>query len=136
MWNEKKTFKKKLIFFVSKFDQLPNPIPDDLKEILKRFWPGPLTIVYKGISYRMPNNPIILKLCEHLGPLYSTSANISGCKPIKNLREAKYIFKTYRDKFIIVYSGCPVSNIASTIYDYDRKEILREGEIPKLKIFN
>ncbi|AGX88798.1 translation factor Sua5 [Mycoplasma parvum str. Indiana] len=84
----------------------------------------------------MPNNPIILKLCEHLGPLYSTSANISGCKPIKNLREAKYIFKTYRDKFIIVYSGCPVSNIASTIYDYDRKEILREGEIPKLKIFN
>ncbi|PYC99556.1 translation factor Sua5, partial [Microbacterium esteraromaticum] len=26
----------------------------------------------------MPANPVLLKLSEHLGPLYSTSANISG----------------------------------------------------------
>nr|WP_272941038.1 Sua5/YciO/YrdC/YwlC family protein [Mycoplasma suis] len=88
------------------------------------------------MAYRMPNNPIIIKLCEHLGPLYSTSANISGCEPIKTLKEAKSVFREYRDQFMIVNSGCVCSGINSTIYDYDKKEIIRAGEVPKWKLFN
>ncbi|AFN64816.1 translation factor [Mycoplasma wenyonii str. Massachusetts] len=117
-------------------EQLSPKLPTDLKLLLERFWPGPLTVIYKGGAYRMPANPVLLKLSEHLGPLYSTSANISGEEPIKSLQEAKIVFKDHKDKFMIVRSGCVSSGIFSTIYDYDNKEIIREGEIPKWKIFN
>ncbi|AHC39774.1 translation factor Sua5 [Mycoplasma ovis str. Michigan] len=84
----------------------------------------------------MPDNPVLLQLSEHLGPLYSTSANISGEQPIKDLQEAKKVFREHKDKFMIVKSGCISSGVFSTIYDYDNKEIIREGEIPRWKIFN
>ncbi|MCP5470345.1 MAG: threonylcarbamoyl-AMP synthase [Chlamydiales bacterium] len=63
------------------------PIP----EILKQFWPGPLTVVvpYEGlpscvtaglptVAIRVPNHPIALTLLEKTGPLVAPSANLSG----------------------------------------------------------
>nr|WP_237710377.1 Sua5/YciO/YrdC/YwlC family protein [Candidatus Mycoplasma haematolamae] len=79
---------------------------------------------------------MLLKLSEHLGPLYSTSANISGQEPIKTLNEAKIVFKDHKDKFTIVKSGCEPSGICSTIYNYDKREIVREGKIPVGKLFS
>lgn len=68
-------------------------VPEVAKELMNRFWPGPLTIILEKkdivpnetsagldtIGIRMPNNKIALKLIEESGvPIAAPSANISG----------------------------------------------------------
>lgn len=68
-------------------------VSDIAKELMNRFWPGPLTLILKKkdiipnttsagldtIGIRMPNNKIALKLIEMSGcPIAAPSANISG----------------------------------------------------------
>jgi tRNA threonylcarbamoyl adenosine modification protein (Sua5/YciO/YrdC/YwlC family) len=69
-------------------------------KILKRYLPGPYTFVLnassvvpdllvtkqKTVGIRIPNNKICLALVEQLGhPIITTSANISGEEPIRDL---------------------------------------------------
>jgi len=93
--------KKPLILFVSDLKQIEDiayDIPPVAKELMNKFWPGPLTIILRAkenisiskacifktdkfntISFRMPNHPIPLFLVKELGvPIATTSANISG----------------------------------------------------------
>lgn len=68
-------------------------IPEIAKELIDKFWPGPLTIILEKnniipdvtsaglstIGIRMPNNEIALKLIEFSNrPIAAPSANISG----------------------------------------------------------
>lgn len=68
-------------------------IPEIAKELMDKFWPGPLTIIFEKnniipnetsaglntIGIRMPNNKIALKLIELSNrPIAAPSANISG----------------------------------------------------------
>lgn len=62
------------------------------EKIMAHFWPGPLTIIFKAksdvpaymtsnkgtIAVRVPNNAKVLSLLVETGPLFSTSANLSG----------------------------------------------------------
>lgn len=79
---------KKLITMISSIDQLT--IEDDvLLEKMNEVWPGKVTLIfeYEGEmqSFRIPNEPNLLQLLEKLGkPIYTTSANISGCKPCQD----------------------------------------------------
>lgn len=74
-------------------DNLVKEVPDIAKELIDKFWPGPLTIILKkkdiipnrtsanlnSIGIRMPSNEIALKLIELSGsPIAAPSANISG----------------------------------------------------------
>lgn len=61
-------------------------------ELARVYWPGALTIIVEAsdevpaayrsakgtIALRMPNDPVALELIEYVGPLATTSANISG----------------------------------------------------------
>jgi len=61
-----------------------------VKNIMKRYWPGPLTIIFKAqawvpeymkgpdgtIAFRIPNHEKIRSLVAKTGPLFSTSANL------------------------------------------------------------
>lgn len=84
-----------LIVHVASMDieYLVKEIPEVAKKLMKRFWPGPLTIILNkksivpnrtsanlsSIGIRMPNNEIALKLIELSGcPIAAPSANISG----------------------------------------------------------
>lgn len=63
-----------------------------VEKIMDTFWPGPLTLILKAkpevpaymtsdegtIAVRVPNDKKVLSLLAETGPLFSTSANLSG----------------------------------------------------------
>lgn len=74
-------------------DNLVQEVPSIAHKIIDKFWPGPLTLIFKKkdiipamtsanldtIGVRMPSNDIALKLIEISGtPIAAPSANISG----------------------------------------------------------
>ncbi|MNO86181.1 Threonylcarbamoyl-AMP synthase [compost metagenome] len=74
-------------------ESLVKEIPSIANKIMDRFWPGPLTLIFKKkdiipdvtsanldtVGVRMPSNEIALKLIESSGtPIAAPSANISG----------------------------------------------------------
>ncbi|OAL10279.1 hypothetical protein A6V39_02435 [Candidatus Mycoplasma haematobovis] len=117
---------KKNILLISDIGQIGKKLPEEFKKLAKEFWPGSLTLIYEKQGYRIPKNKILLKILRSTGPLWSSSANMSGQNPIKNLKEAKRIFK---DKVLYVSASNKLSNEPSTIYDFDEKKIVREGKL-------
>lgn len=90
-----------LIVHISKYEQIydlvdPSCFPSEdslVKKLCNRFWPGPMTILFKKndkipdnvtagqpfVGIRMPSHPIALKIIELCGfPLAAPSANQSG----------------------------------------------------------
>lgn len=127
---KKRPTKKRLISFISEIEQIPHKLPDDLLQLITEFWPGPLTIIYKKNSYRMPNCQQLLNLINIIGPVYSSSANLSGDVIAKNLDDIikQLQPKIYKLIFINDHEQT-LSFINSTIYDYDNKTVVRIGEI-------
>ncbi len=85
-----------LIVHISNIRQLPllaREIPVAAEKLIKRFWPGPLTLIFKKtdwvpprvtaglptVAVRMPSHPVARKLISAAGvPLAAPSANRSG----------------------------------------------------------
>lgn len=85
-----------LIVHISEFSQLytlVKEVPDEAKELARRYWPGPLTIILpkkecvsdrvsgglKTVAVRMPSHPVARAIISAAGvPLAAPSANISG----------------------------------------------------------
>ncbi|UUD37633.1 L-threonylcarbamoyladenylate synthase [Mycoplasmoides fastidiosum] len=130
---KKRSLRKRLIVFISRLEQIPEVLPEDLQPLVNNYWPGPLTIVLNGTSYRMPKYQPLLHLIDEVGPLYSSSANLSDQPPVTNLAEIQTQFQGKINKLIIVeansFHPAKISRIASTIFDYNQKKILRSGEI-------
>lgn len=121
---------KKIVLLVKDLKQITNNPSKELVKLSNKFWPGKLTIIYKKIAYRIPNQKQILEVLNELNSLYCTSANISGNDTIKNTDEAYEIFKNnpISQKLLIV-KGKSYSTKPSTIYNLDEHKIIREGEI-------
>lgn len=131
-------------------ENLVEEINDNAKILIKHFWPGALTLIFKlkanlskyvtcgfsTVAVRIPNDKNAQKLLEFYGyPLATTSANISGNKsPISSL-EAKFQLDGLVN--YILDGGICLNKQESTIVDVTSNEIkiLREGAIPKEKIF-
>ena len=116
---------------------------EELLNIMKKHWPGALTIVFKKtdkvpnvvtrgldtVAFRIPNNPDALKLLSITGPLATTSVNKSGEAPLNTFEAIEDMFG---DKIDYLYTkNYPSSNVSSTIIDVTGEEIkvLRQGEI-------
>jgi L-threonylcarbamoyladenylate synthase len=83
-------------------------------KILKKFWPGPVSIILpcrnqkfqylhrgtESLAFRLPKKADLLKLLQKTGPLVAPSANIEGEKPAQNLDEAQKYFGTYIDFYV------------------------------------
>lgn len=129
-----RALEKKVCKFVATVDEIG--MPSFLSDVIKKYMPGALTIVYKGTSYRIPACEYILDIVKLTGPLYQSSANISGKKPIAVSMEAFTEFKQYLDRIIIV-DNAPYEQFSkqpSTIINLDTLKVLREGEIDGEKI--
>lgn len=117
--------------------------------LIKRFWPGPLTIVFKAnievppallahtgkIGVRVSPNPIARRLSSVLhSPITATSANPSGKKPPVTPSEVLDYFNGSID--ILVDGGELHGKKGSTVVDATGPDILliREGEIPREEI--
>ena len=109
---------KPLIILLGSKKQLPQyvkNISDNAKKIIDTFWPGPLTIVFESkynfceeitcgqstIAIRIPKHSLTQKLLDLVGePIVSTSANISGEKPLNSVEEVASVFKGKVDYII------------------------------------
>ncbi|MDF2421551.1 MAG: L-threonylcarbamoyladenylate synthase [Nitrosopumilus sp.] len=125
---------------IAQFDQLA-------KKIVKKFWPGPLTLILKvtdqkmkkslnlenKIAVRVPNHRCTLELLKKCNYLVGTSANISGDLPHTNPEECLEKMQNYD---IFVDGGIITSNGESTIIEIENEEIkiIREGSLTKEEI--
>ena len=123
-------------------EEIVGPLSVDVKKIIDAFLPGSLTLILncytplpeeitrgkQTIGVRIPNHPLALELLKEIGPLATTSANISGepsptkidkLNPV--IQRVNYVFDDGETK----------EQIPSTILDCTKDEfvILREGAI-------
>lgn len=138
-----------LIIHISKIEDilpLVMEIPDKAYDVMKKFWPGPLTIIFRKsnivphetsgglstIAIRMPNHPIAIRLIEKSGiPIAAPSANISG-KPSPTRAEHVMEDLMGRVDAIIVGGDCNIG-VESTVLDMtdEMPVILRPGVISR-----
>lgn len=124
------------------------------RELMERFWPGPLTIVFKAkegfpslsmfistgqkkVAVRMPGPSAALSIARLAGvPLTATSANPSGLPPAASARKAASYFAGGGVDILVDGGELPVSR-PSTIIEAgpgDLIRILREGAVPRLEL--
>lgn len=107
---------------------------NNVNKIIKAFMPGPLTIIAKAndmfIGVRVPTNYEMLDILAQTGPLFVTSANITGQAPLSNANDISQTLD------VPTLEGEAGSSVASTIVKYDngKIEIIREGNITKQMI--
>lgn len=137
---------KPLLILVSNFTmlhELVTEIPKETEKMIKKFWPGPLTILFKKsskvsdsltansslVAIRMPNDKRLLNIMNHLNrPLISTSANISSYDAITNPNQLE---EKMKEKIDLIVDEGTVNNEASTLITIvnGKIEILREGSL-------
>ncbi len=113
--------------------------------LMKRFWPGPLTIIFKAsskvppellgstgkIGVRVSGSAVARRLSETLSsPITATSANPTGKSPPNSPEEVIGYFNGTID--ILIDGGRLPGRSGSTIVDASGEgiRIVREGEVP------
>ena len=132
-----------LVDSISKLNLVVDNINTLEKELINKYFPGNLTIIFnkkdnvsdiltankKTIGVRIPDNEIALKiLSSYPHPLAVTSANISGSNTSTQIKE---LIDDFKDKVDIIIDGGKLNNIPSTIVRVDNNKIivLREGSL-------
>ena len=91
-----------LVPSVQTVDGLARDVPAYARELIERFWPGPLTVVLKAheslawdlgdtggtVALRMPDDPVALALLSAVGPMAVSSANRTGQPAATSVLEA------------------------------------------------
>lgn len=135
-------------------------IPENIRKLCEKFWPGPLTILFEKsekipdivtaglntVAVRMPSHPIALALIKTLGiPIAAPSANLST-QPSPT--EAEHVFDDLQGKIpLIIDGGSSNVGVESTVIDVHKGHsvILRPGGVnledlrsylPKIEVFN
>ncbi|MFC1500838.1 L-threonylcarbamoyladenylate synthase [Elusimicrobiota bacterium] len=125
-------------------------ISDDARKLMKKFWPGPLTIVLpttrlgklvmggrNDIAVRIPQGHTILSLLKIFGsPIATTSANPSSKSSIKKGQDAVKMFKGKTD--VVLNAGeCNIGK-ESTVIDMIKFPyvVVREGCLSSKKLLN
>ncbi|MGL5640273.1 MAG: L-threonylcarbamoyladenylate synthase [Mycoplasmoidaceae bacterium] len=125
---KKRNKNKKLIKFI--YDYQNRNFSNEFVLLANYFWPGALTIIENKISYRMPNNKLLINILKEVDFLYSSSANISGEEPLSNTIKYQEAFKESSLKNeIVIVEGESIETMPSSIYDLDQKKMIREGKI-------
>jgi L-threonylcarbamoyladenylate synthase len=129
---------------LSQLEELVEEVPENAKILIDKYWPGPLTIIFKKnknlpdyitrgldtVAVRMPSNPIALKLLEECGvPVAAPSANTSG-KPSPT--RGSHVVEDLKGKVdVIIDGGSSKIGLESTVIDVYSKPlmILRPGGV-------
>lgn len=107
-------------------EQMFDPLPAT-RRLMEKFWPGALTIVQDGHGVRCPDHPLVQALAAAVGPIATTSANLSGQPTPDTAAEAAAAFPTVR----LVVDGGRLQAPASTVVEVSRDglTILRQGAV-------
>lgn len=144
-----------LIPGIPTLDALAEIVPEEVRKLVAKFWPGGLTVIVRArrtldwdlgetrgtVALRMPSDPIALELLAETGPLAVSSANATGEPAATTVAEAEAMLQdavaVYLDAGPVgqAYTGDP--RAGSTIVDATGLEsptgklrILRHGVIP------
>tara|TARA_B100000700_G_C14827544_1_gene752966 strand:- start:191 stop:775 length:585 start_codon:yes stop_codon:yes gene_type:complete len=154
LWHiKKRPLNKPLILMGSKKEQFYEYVQpsafDDASEMIEKYWPGALTIVLpaKGkeaallnptrntIGIRIPANDLAIDLIDQIGPLATTSANLSGTLPLLTAEEAS---KSFPEIPLLGPVPWPKSSaIASTVISWESRgkwQLLRKGAVTSVNI--
>ncbi len=146
---KKRSEKKPILLIIGKKEMLYSlveEIPEIAERLMERFWPGPLTIVFKAkktlsplltsgtgkIGIRLSGNPFARRLSQLSSvPITGTSANLSGKDPCRSVEEV--ISQLNEGPDVILDGGYLRSDLPSTVVDITegRLKIIREGIISK-----
>ncbi|MBI4353025.1 MAG: threonylcarbamoyl-AMP synthase [Candidatus Omnitrophica bacterium] len=137
-----------LIVHVSSLEEaqgLWKEVPPVALDLMKRFWPGPLTLVLPKtdevpdlvtsglptVAVRLPDSPIALELIRGLGhPIAAPSANIFG---YTSPTTASAVWEDLGDHVDLVLDGGPARvGVESTILKVEKNRciLLRPGGVP------
>jgi L-threonylcarbamoyladenylate synthase len=124
-------------------------IPVKAVPLMKKFWPGPLTIVFRKkkqipnvvtaggntVAVRVPSHPVALALIKKAGvPIAAPSANMST-RPSPT--EARHVYEDFNGKIPLILDGGKTDiGVESTVLDLTTKVpiLLRKGKITKRDI--
>lgn len=130
-------------------DKYVRHIPPIAPKLIKKFWPGGLTLIFESgpdvsplltsgtgkIGIRLSSNHVATALTRAIGfPISGTSANISGEPPCRNADEVRRSLGDAVD--LILDGGETRGEIGSTVLDVtvDPPRILRHGMVSQDKI--
>ena len=117
-------------------------VPERVRTIAEKFWPGPLTIVVRRkselpseisatdtIGVRAPDHKFANTLLRMYGPIAATSANLSGQPAASSAEQVVSSLSGMID--LIVDGGESAGGVSSTVVDFtaNAPELLREGPI-------
>lgn len=125
--------------------EIASEIPAYAHPLMRKFWPGPLTLVFKSdkvglrpllykktIGLRIPNQKWLLCLLKKLKrPLLQTSANFAGQPPAMSAKEVLRLFGDQVD--LIIDAGRLKESKPSTVVDLTGPFpiILRRGALSR-----
>ncbi len=136
-----------LIPGIPTLDALAEAVPDEVRALVAKFWPGGLTVIVaansslawdlgetKGtVALRMPDNRIALELLSETGPLAVSSANLTGEPAATTAAAAQEMLG---ESVSVYLDGGQAGSMASTIVDATaladpdgKLRIVREGVI-------
>ena len=107
-------------------EMLFEPLPAT-RRLIEECWPGALTIVQDGYGVRCPDHPLVQALASAVGPIATTSANLSGQPTPPTVAEAAAPFPAVQ----LVVDGGPLQAPASTVVEVTQTgiSILRQGAV-------
>ena len=126
-------------------DLFAGDIPAQARSLMQRFWPGPVTILFRAsaavspkltagsgkIGIRLTSHPIARELARKLGgPLTATSANLSGAPECSTAAEVLSQLEGRIDGIVdgeITPGGKGSTIVDATVFPVN---VLREGVIP------
>ncbi|HEY7677395.1 MAG TPA: L-threonylcarbamoyladenylate synthase [Candidatus Methylomirabilis sp.] len=126
-------------------DSLAAPLPPLARDLMERFWPGPLTLIVRaigglppglaasggGIGLRVPRNAVALALLGAFGgPLVGTSANRAGGP---DPRDAGAVLRQVGPSLALLLDGglTPIGSPSSVVdCTEDPPRLLRAGALP------
>ncbi|MCP3887343.1 MAG: threonylcarbamoyl-AMP synthase [Desulfobulbaceae bacterium] len=128
----------------NQLDSLVSHVPSQYPELMDRYWPGPLTLIFPAhqslnskltantntVGIRISPHPVASSLVQHVGmPITATSCNISGYSPAKSAEEVLRIFGEGVD--YILDGGVTEAGFSSTIMTISegRLSLIRAGKI-------
>lgn len=142
----KRNPKKSFIILISSIKDLnlfKIKINKKTEEILKKIWPGKVSVILKSpskkffylhrgaktLAFRLPKKSNLLKLLKKTGPLVAPSANLEGLKPAETIKEAK---KYFGDKVDFYINEGRTKSLPSTLIAIKKGKIIikREGATP------
>jgi len=137
--------KKPLLLLIDspeKLDNLVEEPSEDSAKLIEKFWPGPLTILFKPkstipknittglLGLRQPGNAITRKLLSLLDhPLTAPSANLSGKNPATTAEQVEIQLGKKLD--LVLDAGTCKGEEPSTLVDATQKPVrlIREGAV-------